>query len=56
MNRQSKILFTILIISTIISVSFTFYKTIIKGNFEIISDNSSSSTDNSIMDSTSTNL
>lgn len=45
MDKQSKILLIMVVILTTISVSYTFYKTIIKNSFEIISDNVSSSSD-----------
>ena len=35
MDKKSKTLLTIIILATIASVSFTFYKTIIKNDFEI---------------------
>lgn len=36
MDKKSKILLIILIIITLASISFTFYKTVIKQDFEII--------------------
>lgn len=37
MDKKTKILFTILLILTIASVCYTFYKTVIEQDFEIIS-------------------
>ncbi len=44
MDRKSKILLIIVVIVSIISIGFTFYKTIIQNNFEIVNieDESSS--------------
>lgn len=36
MDRKSKILLIIIIILAVVSVGFTFYKTVILGDFEII--------------------
>ncbi|MDP2692944.1 MAG: hypothetical protein Q8O88_04865 [bacterium] len=36
MDRKSKILLIIIIILTVVSVGYTFYKTVISGDFEII--------------------
>ncbi len=49
MDKKSKILLAITIILMITSISFTFYKTVIKSDFEVISDDSSS-TDTSVSD------
>lgn len=36
MDKKSKILLIILIVATIASVSYTFYKTVIKQDFEVV--------------------
>jgi len=38
MDRKSKILLMIIIILAVVSVGFTFYKTVILGDFEVISE------------------
>jgi len=41
MDRKSKVLLIIIIILAVVSVGFTFYKTVILGDFEIIEASSS---------------
>lgn len=38
MDKQSKILLTIIIVVTVVSVALTFYKTVILHNFTIIDE------------------
>lgn len=38
MDKKSKILLIVVILSIVTSVGYTFYKTVIKGDFEIIND------------------
>ncbi len=56
MNKQSKVLLVILIICTVISAGFTFYKTVIKGDFQIISDDSNNNFDEGISNDISNNI
>jgi len=38
MDKKSKILLWVLILATIVSVGYTFYKTVVVGDFEVRSD------------------
>jgi len=38
MDRKSKVLLIIVVILAVVSVGYTFYKTVILGDFEIISE------------------
>lgn len=40
MDKKSKILLAVLVVLTTVSVSYTFYKTVIKQDFEIVNTGS----------------
>jgi hypothetical protein len=50
MDKRSKILLGILVVATLASIGYTFYKTVIKQDFELL--NTQSSTDSQPVDAT----